>query len=392
MIIFVIMCMNILVGMEFDLFTPSFPQLQQHFQLSAFLVEALLSVNFIGYCLALFVVGHLGDRFGRRPIILTGLLIFVLGSVFCVSKDSFGFLLIGRLLQGIGIAAPSVLSFLIIADRYPLEKQQKWIATLNGVMNLAVGIAPVLGSYIVLHWQWQGSFNALLILGTAVLLLAWCFVPRDTAQHSLQPAWVGYASIFRCKPLLRLMSWLTLIFVPYWVFVGVSPLLYVKSFQVSLSHFGWYQGVLAFSFAIGCFLFGRIVKRLSMVQWLRANNWLFVVAGLIILWAVLSQSHSPLLITAGVLLYCTAEIVPSILFYPVCLNYLPAAKAKVAALMNAFRLLGAALMLEITGYFYNGTFFSTGLVMVLMIGAVVLWGFNNQFGQYASGSQLEEGE
>ena len=154
MIIFVIMCMNLLVGMEFDLFTLSFAQLQQHFQLTAFWVEALIAVNFVGYCLTLFAVGDLGDRLGRRPVILGGLLIFVLGSACCLLKGSYAWLLLGRFLQGVGIAAPSVLGFLIIADRYPLERQQVLMATLNGAMNLAVGVAPVLGSYIALHWQW----------------------------------------------------------------------------------------------------------------------------------------------------------------------------------------------------------------------------------------------
>ncbi|MBY0545595.1 MAG: MFS transporter [Gammaproteobacteria bacterium] len=62
--------MGILAGMEFDLFVPSFPTLQHQFGLSPFLVEALLSVNFVGYCLSLFFVGGLADRYGRKPIIL----------------------------------------------------------------------------------------------------------------------------------------------------------------------------------------------------------------------------------------------------------------------------------------------------------------------------------
>ena len=74
MILITIICMDLLTGMEFDLFVPSFPQLQTHFGLSPFWVEALLSVNFIGYCLSLFFVGSLADRYGRKPIILLGLM------------------------------------------------------------------------------------------------------------------------------------------------------------------------------------------------------------------------------------------------------------------------------------------------------------------------------
>jgi DHA1 family bicyclomycin/chloramphenicol resistance-like MFS transporter len=65
-----IIFMDLLTGMEFDLFVPSFSQLQNHFSLTVFWVEALLSINFIGYCISLFIVGHLADRYERKPIIL----------------------------------------------------------------------------------------------------------------------------------------------------------------------------------------------------------------------------------------------------------------------------------------------------------------------------------
>ena len=85
-------------------------------------VEALLSANFLGYCLSLVFLGDLSDRYGRKPIILYGLVIFILGSILCLWSPSYPFLLAGRFLQGIGIAAPAILSFLIIADSYSLTE------------------------------------------------------------------------------------------------------------------------------------------------------------------------------------------------------------------------------------------------------------------------------
>src|SRR5437016_10875690 len=113
MLLLTVILMDLLAGMEFDLFVPSFPELQSEFNLSAFWVEALVSVNFIGYCLALFFVGSLADRYGRKPIILIGLMIFIVGSVLCLWGLSYEFLIVGRFLQGVGVAAPAILSFLI---------------------------------------------------------------------------------------------------------------------------------------------------------------------------------------------------------------------------------------------------------------------------------------
>src|SRR4051794_12004758 len=112
MLLLTMILLDILGGAEVDLFVPSFPELKKEFALTPFWVEALLSVNFIGYCLSLIFVGGLADRYGRKPIILTGLVIFVIGSFTCLKAESFEFLLIGRFLQGVGVAAPAILSFL----------------------------------------------------------------------------------------------------------------------------------------------------------------------------------------------------------------------------------------------------------------------------------------
>ncbi len=68
--------MEILVGAEIDLFVPSFPEIQTIFNISTFEVELLLGVNFIGHCITSLIVGNLGDRFGRKAIIIIGLIIF----------------------------------------------------------------------------------------------------------------------------------------------------------------------------------------------------------------------------------------------------------------------------------------------------------------------------
>lgn len=206
MIVTSIIIMDILGGTEFDLFVPSFPQLQSHFGLSIFWIEASLSINFIGYCLSLFFIGNLADNHGRRPIIVWGLIIFTFGSLLCLWGFSYPFFLMGRFLQGIGIAAPATLSFLIIADSYPLQKQQSLMGILNGLMNLSTGIAPVIGSYIALYFHWQGNFIALLILGLISLVMTFLFIPTyKLPEHKETLSLKGYAPLFQSKPLMLLV-------------------------------------------------------------------------------------------------------------------------------------------------------------------------------------------
>jgi DHA1 family bicyclomycin/chloramphenicol resistance-like MFS transporter len=373
MVLITIILMDLLAGTEFDLFIPSFPELQNHFSLSAAWVEALLSVNFVGYCLSLFVVGGLADRFGRKPIILLGLMIFVIGSILGLWAPSLNVMLTGRFLQGVGVAAPAILSFLIIADSYPLKQQQYLMAMLNGVMNTAVAIAPVVGSYIALYFHWQGNFTALLLLGLMVLVMTLVFIPSyKLPKHPADISFSGYVPLFKSKSLMLLMASLVFMFMPYWVFVGMSSLLYMKSLGVSLSHFGYYQGVLALIFALGSVLFGLVMHRFNHKKLLYLASKLYVVSLISIVLVTIQNSANPLWITLAVIPFIICQIIPSNMLIPLCLNFIPQAKGRISAVLQGSRLIFAAISLQIAGYFYQGSFRNIGIIMSVFIVMVIV--------------------
>lgn len=370
MVLITIIFMDLLTGMEFDLFVPGFPQLQNHFGLSPFGVEALLSVNFMGYCLSLFFVGGLADRYGRKPIILLGIMTFIIGSILCLCTGSYIFMLAGRFLQGVGVAAPAILSFLIIADTYPLKEQQFLMAMLNGSMNASAAAAPVIGSYIALYFHWQGNFMALLILGLIVFIMTMLFIPfYELPSHKDTLTLRGYLPIFKSKPLMLLMINILFIFVPYWIFVGMSPLLYIKDLGVTLSHFGYYQGVLALVFALGSLLYGLIIKNNDYDQkkMLYVSIHIFIASLIAIALLTFLNNANPLLITLAILLFVIGQIIPSTILYPLCLNFMPQVKGRVSAIIQGGRLIFAALGLQFAGYFYQGSFRNIGIVMISFI-------------------------
>lgn len=375
-LILTVIMMDLLAGMEFDLFVPSFPELQQHFNVSAFWIEALLSVNFVGYCLSLCFLGTLADSYGRKPIILSGLLTFFIGSLLCLYAPSYNFLFIGRFLQGLGIAAPAILSFLIIADAYSLKEQQFLVALLNGSMNLAVAAAPIIGSYITLYWHWEGNFLALVILSFITLLMTiFCIHIRPISPIHSQTH--GYLSIFRSKPLILLMINLLFIFVPYWIFVGMSPLLYIKALGVNLAHFGYYQGAFALVFATGSIAYGLFIKSYNYdpIKMLNCAIKILVVSLVILITVTIENTRNPLLITLAFLPFIIAQIIPTTILYPLSLNYMPDAKARVSALIQGARLVLTALSLQITSYFYDRTFKNIGIVLIIciLIGILTLY-------------------
>ncbi|HRE30532.1 MAG TPA: MFS transporter, partial [Candidatus Berkiella sp.] len=232
-----------------DLFTPSFPELQSVFQLSPVMVQLMLSVNFIAYCICCLFAGTLGDRYNQRYVMLFSLALFVIGSVFCVNAHHYMELLLGRFLQGIGIAAPCTLSFVIIADEYPIEKQPGLMGTLNGLTTMAMACAPVLGSYVSLYASWRGNFFILLVFGLICLAISWFAIPHRKGDPHVSLSLKAYLPLLRSPSLLAYIAAFCLLCIPYWLFIGMSPILYMQDMSVPLKHFGFYQGATALVFA-----------------------------------------------------------------------------------------------------------------------------------------------
>lgn len=372
MILVTVIFMDILGGAEIDLFVPSFLELSNQFNLSPFWLEALLSINFIGFFLSILFVGGLADRYGRKPIILLGLTIFIIGSSICLWASSYQSLLSGRFLQGLGIAAPAVLCFLIIADSYSLKEQQSLMAILNGLVNASIGAAPIVGSYITMHYHWQG-FATLTLSGLIVLIMTFFFIPTNKLPKNKEPINLrGYLLIFKSKPLMLLATNITFMFVPYWIIIGMSPILYMEDLGVSLSEFGYYQGSLAFTFAFGSILSGLIVNKYDQKKMLYISAQISIIGLIIIAAVTLLNIKNPLIITLAYLPFNTALIIPSTIFYPICLNYLPEAKGRISAVLQGSRLIVATICLELAAYFYNGSFQNIGIILSFLITLAVI--------------------
>lgn len=368
MILVTVIFMDILGGSEIDLFIPSFPELKEEFGVSPFWLEALLSVNFIGFCLSTFFIGGLADRYGRKPIILYSLIIFVIGSVLCLWAASFEFLLVGRFFQGIGVAAPAILCFLIVADLYPIKEQQFLMAILNSIVNLTIAAAPIAGSYITMYFHWHGNFTALFLLSSIVLVMTIVFIPahkppKNKESISLQ----SYMPILKSKPMMLLIANLIFMFTPYWIFLGMSSILYMDGLGVSLAHYGYYQGAWALIFAFGSLLSGLIIKICDSKKLLKISSCILVVSFFIIACTTIFDCRNPLLIMLGFLPFSIAGIIPGIITYPLFLNMMPQAKGKVSALFSVIRLIFTGIALELAGYYYVGSFQVIGTILTVII-------------------------
>jgi len=363
-----IFLMEVLAGAEVDLFIPSFPELQNHFNLSPFMVELTLGTNFCAYCVASLIVGQLGDRYGRKPMIMWSLLLFIFGSLLCVFADAYWHLLLGRFLQGLGIAAPAVLSYVIIADAYPVDQQQKLLGILNGAITLGMSFAPVVGSYVNLYFGWVGNFFVLLVLGVLCFIMSLIWVPAKSPlskEKGSAFSFKGYAPLFKSWETILFISVITLLLTPYWVFIGIAPLLYMGGMNVPLAEFGYYQGALALTFAVVSLSSGYFLRSIGTRACFFWSLMLCICAiSLMILIAILNI-NDPVLITGILMILSAGVVMPINILYPVSLEVIEGAKGRIAASIQSSRLLLTAFGLQFVGYLYKGTFQPLAFTMVI---------------------------
>jgi DHA1 family bicyclomycin/chloramphenicol resistance-like MFS transporter len=157
---------------------PALPVLAAAFNDDSARVQLVLTLFLAGIAGGQLVYGPLSDRFGRRPVLLAGLVLFLLGTLLCGFAWSLGTLIVGRVLQGVGACAGIVLGRAIIRDVYDREAAARGLALVMMVMSLAPAISPAVGAYFVEWFDWRAMFVLLGLLGAGVLALTIARLPE----------------------------------------------------------------------------------------------------------------------------------------------------------------------------------------------------------------------
>ncbi|MEQ8656754.1 MAG: multidrug effflux MFS transporter [Hyphomicrobiales bacterium] len=174
-----------IIALSVDIMLPGFGDISDHFQLAEDNDrQAIITVIFAGLMVGQLIFGPLSDYIGRKPSIVIGLGIHILGSILCIIAQDFMILLLGRFLQGFGGAAPRIVIVAMVRDRFEGQEMAKIMSIALTVFILVPTFAPAIGQVILMFAPWQALFVALLVM--ALIGGAWLTL-RQPETHT-QPA------------------------------------------------------------------------------------------------------------------------------------------------------------------------------------------------------------
>lgn len=164
--------LSVLGFLATDMYLPAFAAIQRDLNTSAASVSASLSLFLAGFAIGQLFWGPLSDRYGRKPILLSGLAIFAISCLGMLWVRDATLMLVLRFIQAIGVCAAAVTWQAMVTDYYPAQKTNRIFATIMPLVGLSPALAPLLGSWLLNHLEWQAIFATLFAIALLLMVPA----------------------------------------------------------------------------------------------------------------------------------------------------------------------------------------------------------------------------
>lgn len=328
--------LSVLGFLATDMYLPAFAAIQQDLNTSAASVSASLSLFLAGFALGQLFWGPLSDRYGRKPILLAGLAIFALGCLGMLWVRDATLMLVLRFVQAIGVCAAAVTWQAMVTDYYPAQRTNRIFATIMPLVGLSPALAPLLGSWLLVHLEWQAIFATLFAITLLLMLPAFrlkaVVKPAGETQQKLT-----FMALLRSREYSGNVLIYAACSASFFAWLTGSPFI--------LHEMGYGPTVIGLSYVPQtiAFLIGGYGCRAALQKWQghQMLPWLLVVFALSVAatWLAGIQDH-PSLVTLMVP-FCIMAIVNGGI-YPIvvaqALKPFPQATGRAAALQNTLQL------------------------------------------------------
>jgi DHA1 family bicyclomycin/chloramphenicol resistance-like MFS transporter len=269
-----------------DTYLPSFPAIAQTFNASPIAIQQTLSLFLFTFALMMLFYGTLSDTFGRRPVILWSLVLYIIASLGGALAANFGFLLTCRVLQGLSSGAGSVVGRAIVQDRFDGLAAQKILGNIMMVFGLAPALAPILGGWLQVSFGWRSIFWFLTGFGVLMFVAVWRWLPESLAVEKRHPLHLGqiaanYWKVLRHRQFLLLSVALGMAFGGFALYIGSAAYFIMNILHLPETAFAWLFIPLISGHVLGAMLSGKLAHHMSRSALLRLSYGMMTVAVLV---------------------------------------------------------------------------------------------------------------
>ena len=255
-----------LASMPLHLFLPALPLTATQLLTSPGIIQLTITLYMVGLAVGQPLYGPLSDRYGRRPVLMAGLLLFVLSSIFAAFAATAGTLIVARVFQALGACGGMVIGRAMVRDGTTPEKAAGTMATLGVSLTIAPAIAPAIGAYLTEWVGWRPIFGVLAGVGATLLILTALTLPETHLQCTNQ---LGFTRMLRnYRKLIRIPQFLGYalagsISSVLFAYLAVLPFMIVDVLQRPLHEVGPCYLLIVVGNAIGSYASSRLVHRLG---------------------------------------------------------------------------------------------------------------------------------
>lgn len=266
-----------------DTIFPAFPQLSRRLAVDEVAIQQTISVYLLAYALMSIVHGPLSDAWGRKRVILGGLVVFIGASVGCALSSDLSTLLLFRALQGFSAGVGMIVGRAVIRDLYQGHDAQRLMSQVSMIFGIAPAVAPIIGGWILLTGAgWPLIFWFLALFAVVLLVSTWQWLPETHPPHartalSARELLHNYIAIGFNPRFQRLAAAGALNFSGIFLYIASAPVLVMRHLHLGEGDFAWLFIPTIGGMTLGSFLSGRMAGRMDPVRQVRLG---FVCCGL----------------------------------------------------------------------------------------------------------------
>jgi DHA1 family bicyclomycin/chloramphenicol resistance-like MFS transporter len=360
-----------MTALAIDVMLPAFPEIREATGLAPGSpdVSQLVTAFFFGLAVAQIPAGLLADRFGRKPVLHIGLVLYALGAIGTLLAPSLGWMLIARFCWGLGAGGPRVVAVAIVRDRYRGDQMARVMSMVMAMFVLVPIVAPSIGSLLLALGPWQLVFGFCAVTATAVnvwgMRLPETLHPEHRRPLRFGPIVAGGRAVLHARQTVLLGLALTAVMAAFMSYLASAELIIDETFGLS-DYFALIFGVIAAGMGAATFTNGRIVERIGMWSVLSRALVTYALMTVVVLVVAITTDGTPpaalYLPLLGILLANHALLVPNL--NSAAMEPVGAVAGTASALLGAVTILGGSLIGSRVDQAFDGTILPLAIAFV----------------------------